>query len=316
MQQGNLGRRSFLLGAAIVPTGMLTSGFTDATTEPNPSGFLTRPNIRNASDNGMVRPTTSSLLLDARRSRRYFGAAARIDQIVAEPTLRDIIITNCGSLTPEIHLKWDSLEWRQGEFNYSPVDKLIEFGRRHKMAVRGHTLIWDQSTPEWAKTDLLARGDWSLIAGHFSRTLGRYAADIREWDVVNEPIDTETGVDGLRRTTLHKAFGPNYIRRALEEARSHAPTARLLINDYGFDYRNPVDAARRVAFVRLLTRLKREGTPIDGVGLQAHLDVSKGPLAAEELRAFPAQHPGPRARYNHHRARRQGTGLRRTLVQT
>lgn len=185
---------------------------------------------------------------------------------------------DCDVLTPEIHLKWNSLEWRKGQFHYAPVDDILAFAEDHGMAVRGHTLLWDQSTPDWAKQDLLARRDWSLIAEHFGRVLGRYAGRIREWDVVNEPIDTEGGQHGLRRNVFHRAFGPAYVERALNEAREHAPDARLLINEYGFEYANPVDSDRRRAFVDLARRLRASDTPLDGVGVQAHLDLTKGPI--------------------------------------
>ena len=36
-------------------------------------------------------------------------------------------------------------------------------------------------------------------------------------------------------------------------------------------------------FLKLLERLKEAGVPLDGVGLQAHLDLSKGPLATDAL---------------------------------
>ncbi len=286
MTQRKLGRRGFLLGAAVLPAAALTGTLVHGATPSLEGGLLSPSRLRDAIDFGMAPSSSPSLFADARRSRRYFGTAARMDQISADPKLRQILVQNCGSITPEIHMKWNSLEWKPEEFNYAPVDDLIAFGRQHGIAVRGHTLIWDQSTPDWAKAKMLASRDWGLVEGHFSRTLSRYAPYVHDWDVVNEPIDTEAGENGLRHTTFHRAFGADYIPRALETARAHAPNARLLINDYGFDYDNPVDEARRRAFLKLLSGLKARGTPLDGVGLQAHLDMSKGPLAAGKLRDF------------------------------
>ena len=222
----------------------------------------------------------------AARDGRYLGAAVRIDQIEAEPRLAEAVLRDCASLTPEIDMKWDALQPGPGEWRTGPADGLVAFARQHGLAVRGHTLLWDQSTPAWVRARLERDpGDWSLVADYFKTVLGRYGAFVDEWDVVNEPIDT--GVrDNLRATVFRKAYGPDYVARALHEARAHAPHARLVVNDYGFDYDNPVENARRAAFLRLLEDLKARGAPLDGVGVQAHLDLGKGPLKRELLAPF------------------------------
>lgn len=214
----------------------------------------------------------------ARSGGRYYGAAARADHLRQDKALRAAVLRDCEVLTPEIHLKWNSLEWRKGEFNFAPVDDLLAFSDDNGLRVRGHTLLWDQSTPDWAKREMLEQRDWRLMSEHFARVLGRYGSRIDEWDVINEAIDTEAGARNLRRNTFFRAFGPTYIERALEEARTHAPQAHLVINDYGFEYGNPVDKARRQAFVALVRRLRAADVPLNGVGVQAHLDLSKGPI--------------------------------------
>lgn len=235
-------------------------------------------------------PVKLPALADAARTRgRYFGAAVRAEQLRQSAELRGAVLRDCQVLTPEIHLKWNALEWRKGEFNFAPVDDLLDFSQRHGMQVRGHTLLWDQGTPDWARQEMLRRRDWSLMSGHLERVLKRYGERITEWDVINEPIDTQGGAGGLRRNVFHRAFGPTYIERTLEEARALAPQAHLVVNDYGFEYDNPVDQARRKAIVALARRLRASGTPLDGVGVQAHLDLSKGPLAVEGLRDMTRQ---------------------------
>lgn len=222
----------------------------------------------------------------ARRSGRVFGAAMRSDQLATEPALREAAATQCGMLTPEIHLKWNSIEHRKGSFWFQPVDDLLAFAANNGQQVYGHTLLWEQGTPGWALRELKARRDWRLVSGHMERVLGRYGTAIGVWDVVNEPIDTQGGKQGLRRNTFHRAFGPGYIEQALETARHYAPHARLMLNDYSFEYDNPVEADRRKAFLKLLAGLKGRGVPLDGVGVQAHLDLGKGPLKRKVIAPF------------------------------
>jgi len=177
-------------------------------------------------------PVKTATLADAASAQgRYFGAAVRAEQLRQNAELRGAVLRDCQVLTPEIHLKWNSLEWRKGEFNFAPVDDLLDFSQSHGMQVRGHTLLWDQGTPDWARQEMLRRRDWSLMSGHLERVLKRYGDRIADWDVINEPIDTQGGAGGLRRNVFHRAFGPTYIERVLEEARALAPKAHLAVND-------------------------------------------------------------------------------------
>lgn len=261
-------RRTILTSMVLAP--ILTAPSRAAVAEvepPRPSSPAARPSLSGA----------------ARSGGRYYGAAVRPEQLEQNPAFRAAVLRDCDVLTPEIHLKWNSLEWRKGQFHFTPVDDILTFSERHGMTVRGHTLLWDQSTPDWAKRELLAHRDWSLVSEHFVRVLGRYGQRIGDWDVINEPIDTQGGAGDLRRNVFHRAFGPTYIERALDEARAHAPKARLLINEYGFEYANPVDRDRRRAFVDLARRLRAADSPLDGVGVQAHLDLSKGPIDRDGL---------------------------------
>lgn len=217
----------------------------------------------------------------SRTAGRYFGAAVRFDQIAGNERLRDAVLRDCSSITPEIHMKWDALRPSPDRWTPGPADDLIAFARQNGLKVRGHALIWEQSTPAWAKA-AIAGADWAVVRQHFEGVIGRFGDDILEWDVVNEPIDAH----GLRETTFFKAYGPDYVARALTTARELAPRAKLVINDYSFEYDNPVEDARRASFLRLLRELRRADVPLDGVGLQAHLDLGKGALRRETLAPF------------------------------
>jgi endo-1,4-beta-xylanase len=282
MSCGGIHRRAFLRGLGSVPLVGLFGGRASFAQGNSGLRFVSQHTPSMFPD----LMASSSLFKTAQSSGRYFGAAARIEDIDRDSELRELLLRDFSSLTPEIHLKWDSLEWTKGEFNFSPVDDLLNFAEQNGKQLRGHTLVWEQSTPPWAKREILVRRDWRLVAEHFSRVLSRYRGRIGEWDVVNEAIDTEHGAEGLRATCFYRAFGPQYVERALREARALEPAARLLINDYGFEYENPVDEARRTAFLDLLTRLTAAGAPLDGVGLQAHLDLSKGRIRPATIERF------------------------------
>lgn len=214
---------------------------------------------------------------------RLYGAAVRADRLGEDPALQAALIADCGWITPEIDFKWNALEYRRDGWWFERADALVGFARANGQLLRGHTLMWDQSTPDWAKADLAERRDWALVERWFGQALGRYASDACEWDVVNEPIDTEQGDGDLRRTCFQRAFGKGYVARALHLAHDLAPDLRLMVNEYGLDYANPVERDRRKALVKLVEQLLARGVPLHGVGVQAHLDLAKGPLDAAEI---------------------------------
>jgi len=166
------------------------------------------------------------------------------------------------------------------------MDGLTNFALANKKQLHGHTLLWHKSIPHWAASSLVEKGGWTLVQRYFQAVLSRYGHAIAQWDVVNEPMETGHRMDGLRNSPFLHAFGVDYIARALWEARQLAPQAKLMINEFGLEYDLRVEHDRRYLFLKLLERLKHAGVPLDGVGLQAHLDLSKGILPADVLGRF------------------------------
>jgi endo-1,4-beta-xylanase len=218
---------------------------------------------------------------------RYFGTAARIDQLERFAALRRATLANCSSITPEVHLKWDALEPERGRLLFEPVDRLLDFADANGLRLHGHTLLWDRSVPSWASAALQEKSpNWRTISFYMDAVLSRYGTRIERWDVVNEPLETSDGGDNLKRNLFYTAFGDGYISRALEEARSRVPSAKLLLNEYSLEYDNEVERDRRRAMLRLLEKLKTSGAPIDGLGIQAHLDLGKGRLLERIIGPF------------------------------
>ncbi len=231
-------------------------------------------------------PERASLREAAARSGRRFGAAARAEQIAAEPDLAEALLVECDALTPEISMKWDAIEPEPGRRDFSRSDALLRFATENGRALHGHTLIWHRSIPPWAEAALAEGAGWAPVAAHFEAVLGRYGNEIATWDVVNEPIDTGHRMDGLRDGTFLRAFGEGYIERAFHEARAHAPGAVLFLNEYGLDYDIPVERDRRYLFLKLVERLRQAGAPLGGIGLQGHLDLRKGPFSEPLFAGF------------------------------
>jgi endo-1,4-beta-xylanase len=204
------------------------------------------------------------------------GVAVRADRL--DDAGYAAALTAFGSVTPENELKWEISEPGDGSYDFGPADRIVSFATQHGMAVRGHTLVWHLQNPGWLD-DLSPAELRVALAGHIRMLMRRYAGRIGEWDVVNEAV-ADTG--RLRRSIwLHK-LGPGYIALAFRVARAADPRAKLFYNDYGAEG----EGTKADAVYRLVARLVRQGVPIDGIGLQGHVDTTTPPGYAQNVARF------------------------------
>lgn len=223
------------------------------------------------------------LVAIGRRAGCLFGGAARAS-VLNDPLIPGLLARECATLTPELEWKWAAIAPVAGRRDWAGADRIAAFARAHGLRVRGHTLLWHRSIPAWAADELAHRPDWRLVKDHIQAVVGRYSRLVGEWDVVNEPIEVGGGDDGLRDSPFLRAFGGEYVARALHEAHAAAPRARLFVNEYDLEY--PQHQRRRDALLALARALVGRGVPLHGIGIQAHLDLAKGPIDLVGLRAF------------------------------
>ena len=228
----------------------------------------------------------ATLAAAAARNGRFYGSAVRIHELQTEWDLREAVLRECWQLVPEFEMNWNQIEPQHGQLSFDRVDALAAFANANQKRLRGHCLIWHLGTPDWAAAILRQRHDWGLVARYFGSVMPRYGDVIQQWEVVNEAILPGARSDGLRESVFLKTFGPDYINRAFYQARTFAPHGQLFINEYGLEYDIPEQRQRRYFMLKLLERLKNAGVPIDGLGLQAHLDLGNGRISQSSIAAF------------------------------
>ncbi|MFG2968981.1 endo-1,4-beta-xylanase [Streptomyces sp. NPDC048288] len=217
----------------------------------------------------------------AERHGRYFGSATD------NPELTDTAYTallggEFDMITPGNGMKWYATEPRQGVFDWTNGDQIVDLARANHQRVRAHTLVWHSQLPDW-----LTSRDWTagelraVLKKHIQTEVRHYRGKVYSWDVVNEAFNE----DGSYRETLwYKTLGPGYIADALRWAHQADPHARLYLNDYNIES----VGAKSDAYYALAQELKAAGVPLDGIGFQAHLALQYGyPATLEEnLRRF------------------------------
>jgi endo-1,4-beta-xylanase len=213
-----------------------------------------------------------SLHAHAHKHGLLAGAAVVVHALQNDPALQRLVTEQYGILVPESELKWRALRPSRNQFDFTQSDALFSFAEAHHLQVRGHTLAWHESVPEWLKNESSQMDVRQLLIDHIHTVVGRYHGRVHSWDVVNEAIlPDDAQQDGLRRSFWFERIGPDYIELAFRAAREADPHVRLTYNDYGVEYDNSEESARRASVLALLHRLQQRKVPIDALGIQSHI---------------------------------------------
>lgn len=169
---------------------------------------------------------------------------------------------------------WRTLEPEQGRPRFAehsvpiarrpPPDRVVKFCKEHGLRMHGHTLVWNLrkwSVPDWVPADPNhAAPFWEKRIKEIG---GRYGADIKRWDVLNEAVaHYERRPGGL-------GMQPDYEGKSFEYAEKHLPAdARLDINETTDAWST---SALQPEYTALIKRLLAAGRRIGGIGLQFHL---------------------------------------------
>jgi endo-1,4-beta-xylanase len=211
-------------------------------------------------------------LKDAFKNDFLIGTALKESQFDGDdPRETALIKAQFNSISPGNLLKWETVHPGLKTYNFAPADQYVEFGVENHMFIVGHTLVWHNQTPKWVFQDdqgnpvdrntLLAR-----LREHIFTVVGRYKGKIGGWDVVNEALDDN---GRLRQTPWLKIIGEDYIVKAYQFAHEADPTAQLYYNDYALE-----SVSKRLGAIALIKKLRSQGIPIAGVGLQGHYKLN------------------------------------------
>jgi len=231
-------------------------------------------------------PPTRPLSLNetARLSGRRFGSAVawsspRTDAgSITNPAYTAIIERECSLLVPENQLKWQWVRRTPGTFDFRAFDAIADYATQHGFALRGHTLFWTPAKwyPKWLAGTHFGSGAEAeqLLSTHVQRVCRRYGKRIYSYDVVNEAVQPETGE--IRDTNVTRALGgESFLDLMFHTARSEAPHAQLVYNDYMSWERNRVDETHIKGVLKLLEGFKNRGTPVHALGVQSHIRLLK-----------------------------------------
>ena len=206
---------------------------------------------------------------------------------------RTLLTTEFNSVTPENELKPENVLDAETTLadpetynecpaiHFDAARPILDFCQENGIPMRGHTLIWYSQTPSWffyenydvngelVDRDLMLTRMENYIDAVMNWCEENYPGVIYAWDVVNEAAGDN---GGMRDCYWKTVVGEDYVEKAFEFARAHAPEGvQLFYNDY-----NEYQASKQEVILDMLRPIAEAGN-IDGMGMQSHIGTGLQP---------------------------------------
>lgn len=238
----------------------------------------------------LVAKTPSSTLQTLKAAGACFGAQIGIaaDKASLQDALfAQLVVRNFNLLTAS-GMKWDRIHPGPETYDFSEADWNVRFAEENGIKVHGHNLCWNGPVayPAWFKSGLNRDNAKQILTIHITTVMKRYEGRIDSWDVVNEPtVFWSKRNDGLYPGIWLEVLGPTYIDTAFHAAAGADPKCLRVLNVYNVEQETPDHETTRRVTIELIKQLLARGVPVQAIGVESHLGVSR-PLGGASFRRF------------------------------
>ncbi|KAH6813449.1 Glycosyl hydrolase family 10 protein [Perilla frutescens var. frutescens] len=207
----------------------------------------------------------ATVTIKQRRSTFPFGCAIN-ENIIRNTAYQNWFLSRFKYTVFENELKWYSTEKSRGAEDYSVADAIVNFGRSHGIAIRGHNIFWDdpRSQPGWvgglSSNELLAATNKRV-----NSVVSRYRGQLFHWDVVNENLHFN-----FFESKLGAAASTKFYQKANQLDGRMTP----FLNDFNTIEESRDGASSPANYLRKISQLRREGYngPL-GIGVEGHFST-------------------------------------------
>jgi endo-1,4-beta-xylanase len=166
------------------------------------------------------------------------GTAVMPTPLFHEPAYAATVRHEFNSIIVEHHLKWEPLLYGSGmpagtvspqtlgRYDFTTVDRIVDWAVAHDMHVKGHVLIWHVTSPTALLSETCETSEQLRLAmqRHIHTTMAHFRGRITDWDVVNEALAPD---GSLAENIFWQSLGPGYIADCFRWAAAADPSARL-----------------------------------------------------------------------------------------
>jgi GH35 family endo-1,4-beta-xylanase len=198
--------------------------------------------------------------IEMTRHKFGFGTAIPANVFITNTVFRKKVYELFNEVVFENDLKWPQFNIN----NTLNIRRSLDSLDRHKIAVRGHNVIWPswKFLPSTLKT--LESNPVALRVAIDKRidevtqfTKGR----LNDWDVINEPY-SEKDVMAI--------LGDEVMADWFKRVRNNDRTVKLYLNDYSILSGGGQDTKKQDYYFNLVKYIDEKGGRVDGIGFQGH----------------------------------------------
>lgn len=196
-----------------------------------------------------------------------FGTAVSAKQLTENTAngnlYRQKLLENFNEVVFENDLKWPPTIglWGNTNFSESITNAGLDWLEANDLPARGHYLSWATwSGPDaWGNSQNLGTLPTRLF-DHITDKANTIGDHVYEWDVINHPV-------GWLNDTYENRIGPDFYGDIVDHARSVVPTG----TDLWINEDNVISGGSAANdYERIVQKLIDDGSPVDGIGFQAH----------------------------------------------
>ncbi len=184
--------------------------------------------------------------------------------------------------TPNWYFTDGGLRPTESTYNFVQMDQVVNFAKSNNMPVQAHHYVWGEEKwlPAWLKDGNYTKEQlMKLLQDHITTVGQRYSGQVREWTVVNEPFTRQQHLFDLNDWWADNIGDQSYIDQSFIWARQADPKSKLIINDFNNE---SINDTSNLMYDYVKGALAR-GVPIDGVGMQMHIDGGHPPTKDEVI---------------------------------
>ena len=213
----------------------------------------------------------------------YFTVGVALNyRNIASSEQMAMVKKNFNSVTAENAMKPGEIHPKEDVWNWAGADSIANWCRRNGVKMRGHCLAWHSQFANRMFTDKKGKPVskevfYERLRDHIHQVVTRYKDIVYAWDVLNEAIADGDGrrapwmkeePSPYRKTKMMDLCGEEFIVKVFQFAREADPNVKLFYNDY-----NAAQPAKRDRIYNMVKKMKEQGAPIDGIGMQGHYNI-------------------------------------------
>jgi endo-1,4-beta-xylanase len=206
---------------------------------------------------------------------------------IKEPEYSHILTTDytlaLADNTPNWYFTDGGLRPSRDTYYFDHMDEVVGYAENNGMNIQAHHYLWGEKKwlPQWLKNENYTEDElYQIIDDHIMTVGARYSGKIKEWTVVNEAFSRGQNIYGLHDWWADATGSKEYIDRAFITARKADPKSKLILNDFG----NESFGAISDEMFEYIKDARTRGIPIDGLGMQMHIDGTNPPKKADVIK--------------------------------